>query len=316
MSSRYKDLRTLLHISEKDAKRLYEERFNCKDAVRLDFKIGENQAFYVMDSAVYELIIRAMELDRSIDQVMGMLPRRAISQYMDRCLIDEIVLTNGIEGVHSTRREIDDALEMLAEKDKTGRFLGIVEKYHALRTREQIPIETCADVRALYNELVLDEVVADDPSHAPDGQFFRTGPVSVLDPAQRPIHHGVEPESKIVELMNRALAILGDSNISVLVRVSVFHFMFVYIHPFYDGNGRTNRFISSYALSHSFNPIVGYHLPYSVKERIEKYYKSFSLCEHPLDRGDLTPFLISFSELVVDAMESMLDSLQKSRAIR
>lgn len=136
MSSRYKDLRTLLHISEKDAKRLYEERFNCKGAVRLDFKIGENQAFYVMDSAVYELIIRAMELDRSIDQVMGMLPRRAISQYMDRCLIDEIVLTNGIEGVHSTRREIDDALEMLAEKDKTGRFLGIVEKYHALKTRE------------------------------------------------------------------------------------------------------------------------------------------------------------------------------------
>lgn len=74
MLSRCKDLRTLLHISEKDAKRLYEERFNCKDAVRLDFKIGENQAFYVMDSAVYELIIRAMELDRSIDQVMGMLP--------------------------------------------------------------------------------------------------------------------------------------------------------------------------------------------------------------------------------------------------
>lgn len=80
--------------------------------------------------------------------------------------------------------------------------------------------------------------MADDPSHAPDGQFFRTGPVSVLDAAQRPIHHGVEPESKIIELMNRALAILGDSNISVLVRVSVFHFMFACIHPFYDGNGR------------------------------------------------------------------------------
>lgn len=114
--------------------------------------------------------------------------------------------------------------------------------------------------------------------------------------------------------MNRALAILGDSNISVLVRVSVFHFMFACIHPFYDGNGRTNRFISSYVLSHSFNPIVGYHLSYSVKERIEKYYKSFSLCEHPLDRGDLTPFLISFSELVVDAMESMLDSLQEKQS--
>ena len=112
-----------------------------------------------------------MELDRGIDQVMGMLPQRAIEQYMDKCLIDEIVLTNGIEGVHSTRQEIDDALEMLAEKDKTGRFLGIVEKYHALRTRERISIVTCADVRALYDELVLDKVVAGDPSHAPDGRF-------------------------------------------------------------------------------------------------------------------------------------------------
>lgn len=90
--------------------------------------------------------------------------------------------------------------------------------------------------------------------------------------------------------------------------------MFAYIHPFYDGNGRTNRFISSYVLLHNFNPIVGYRLSYSVKERIEKYYKGFSICEHPLNRGDLTPFVISFSELVVDAMESMLDSLREKQS--
>lgn len=33
-----------------------------------------------------------------------------------------------------------------------------------------------------------------------------------------------------------------------------------------------------------------------------------------LNRGDLTPFVISFSELVVDAMESMLDSLQEKQS--
>ena len=114
MSSKYRDLRTLFHISENDARLVYEQRFNSKDAVRLNFQISGNQAFYVMDSAIYELIIKAMELDRDIDRTIGMLPQRAIEQYMDKCLIDEIVLTNGIEGVHSTRREIDDALEMLA----------------------------------------------------------------------------------------------------------------------------------------------------------------------------------------------------------
>lgn len=314
MSPKYQDLRTLFRISENDARIVHEQRFNSKDAVRLNFQISGNQAFYVMDSAIYELIIKAMELDRDIDRTIGMLPQRAIEQYMDKCLIDEIVLTNGIEGVHSTRREIDDALEMLAEKDKTGRFLGIVEKYHALRVRKTIPIATCADVRALYDELVLDEVRADDPSHAPDGRFFRKGPVSVLDASHKPIRQGVEPEAKIIELMNQALMILVDEAIPALVRVSVFHFLFAYIHPFYDGNGRTNRFISSYVLSRGFSPIVGYRLSYSVKECIEKYYKGFSICEHPLNKGDITPFVISFSELVVDAMESMLDSLQAKQS--
>lgn len=315
MSSKYRDLRTLFHISENDARLVYEQRFNSKDAVRLNFQISGNQAFYVMDSAIYELIIKAMELDRDIDRTIGMLPQRAIEQYMDKCLIDEIVLTNGIEGVHSTRREIDDALEMLAEKDKTGRFLGIVEKYHALRVRKTIPIATCADVRALYDELVLDEVRADDPSHVPDGQFFRKGPVSVLDASHKPIHQGVEPESKIIELMNQALMILADEAIPALVRVSVFHFLFAYIHPFYDGNGRTNRFISSYVLSRSFSPIVGYRLSYSVKERIEKYYKGFSICEHPLNKGDITPFVISFSGLVVDAINRAIATKEEDAGL-
>lgn len=109
----------------------------------------------------------------------------------------------------------------------------------------------------------------------PDGQFFRKGPVSVLDASHKPIHQGVEPESKIIEPMNQALMILADEAIPALVRVSVFHFLFAYIHPFYDGNGRTIRFISGYVLSHSFSPIVGYRLSYFVKERIEKYYKGF-----------------------------------------
>ena len=59
----YRDLRTLFHISENDARLVYEQRFNSKDAVRLNFQISGNQAFYVMDSDIYEPIIKAMDLD-------------------------------------------------------------------------------------------------------------------------------------------------------------------------------------------------------------------------------------------------------------
>lgn len=74
MPSKYRDLRTLFHISENDARLVYEQPFNSKDAVRLNFQISGNQAFYVMDSAIYELIIRAMQFDRDIDCVMATLP--------------------------------------------------------------------------------------------------------------------------------------------------------------------------------------------------------------------------------------------------
>ena len=63
MSSKYRDLRTLFHISENDARFAYEQRFNSKDAVSLNFQISGNQAFYVMDSDISEPIIKVMELD-------------------------------------------------------------------------------------------------------------------------------------------------------------------------------------------------------------------------------------------------------------
>ncbi len=119
MSSKYRDLRTLFHISENDARLVYGQRFNSKDAVRLNFQISGNQAFYVMDSAIYELIIKAMELDRDIDRTIGMLPQRAIGQYMDKCLIDEIVLTNGIE--EFTRRAGKSTMPLKCSPKRTRR---------------------------------------------------------------------------------------------------------------------------------------------------------------------------------------------------
>ena len=103
------------------------------------------------------------------------LPGVALRQYSQKCLIDEIVLTNKIEGVHSSRKEIDDALEILSkqsqEKGKQQRFVGLVNKYLKLITKDSIALASCKDIRALYDEMFLDEVIAEDAHHAPDGRF-------------------------------------------------------------------------------------------------------------------------------------------------
>ena len=122
-------------------------------------------------------------------------------------MIDEIVLTNKIEGVHSSRREISDVLDELhgqaLKKNKAKRFQGIVTLYFKLMSKEQIPTDTCLDIRNLYNDLVLPEVQAENKAHVPDGILFRKDPVDVYNIAGKTIHNGVYPESKINETMER-----------------------------------------------------------------------------------------------------------------
>lgn len=309
----YRNLRSLFHDPSADDAAVYEQRISDSRTIRLASLIGGNPAFIFMAPEIYEAIIETSRLDKEILQLELSLPQRALTHYRNSCLIDEIVITNEIEGVNSTRREIGQVLERLSSNDRRGRFLGIVQKYVLLQTRSEIPLRSCADIRALYDDLVLDEVEAEDPENIPDGEFFRTRITHVVDQTGIPIHDGLEPESVIVEEMNKALNFLNDAKVEPLVRIAAFHFLFGYIHPFYDGNGRTGRFISSYHIAKHYEPITSLSISYAIKQNIEKYYKAFRICEHPLNRGDLTPFVISFSEIIVAAMKNLRDSLIERR---
>lgn len=307
----YRDLRKIFHSDHDHYDEVYTMRFNSDHAYKVGMNVAGNPAFFVMSPQIYEAEIAAAKLDKEIYRLTLSLPGKAIQHYMESNLIDEIVITNEIEGVNSTRREIGDALDRLEANDKRGRFHGLVQKYVMLGQNQHIPISTCNDIRRVYDDLVLQEVEEDNPQHVPDGEIFRKGPVSVCDATGIPIHKGIEPESNIIDSLEKALGFLNDPSIGPLARVSLFHFLFGYIHPFYDGNGRTNRFISSYVLSKEYEPLIGFRLSYAVKEDIKKYYKGFSICEYPLNRGDLTPFVIAFSEIAVSAMRSMRDSLKE-----
>ena len=310
----YLDLRKAFHDPAQDADQLYDRRFNDERTWHLKTSIAGSPAFVYMAPEIYEALLEAAQIDKDILRLEAALPQRALDSYRDSCLIDEIVLTNEIEGVHSTRREIGEVLERLKQNDRRGRFFGIVQKYALLQTRPDIALRTCADVRDVYDDLVLAEVRISDPHNVPDGTYFRTKMVHVINEAGIPIHDGIEPEARIIEEMDQALDVLNDESREPLLRIALFHFLFGYIHPFYDGNGRTNRFISSYLISRQYEPIVGLGISYAVKQEIEKYYKAFSRCEHPLNRGDITPFVIAFSEICVNAMCNLRDALTEKKS--
>ena len=65
--------------------------------------------------------------------------------------------------------------------------------------------------------------------------FFRRKSVSVYSPHMKEIHRGISGETEIIACMEKALFILHNKSIPPLIRISVFHYLFGYIHPFYDG---------------------------------------------------------------------------------
>ena len=309
----YKTLGKLFYEDKELYKSVYQSRINSEACIKIPFQIKDNEAFFVQSNEVIMLMYNLLKLDKEIHYLESNLPGIAKVQYLKKCLIDEIVVTNNIEGVHSSRKEIGEALDILEEqsekKGKRNVFIGLVNKYLKLLEREHVALKTCQDVRDLYDEIVSEEVLEENKNDAPDGRYFRKGSVSVFGDTMEVIHTGVFPEQKIIGSMTEALSFLEDEKIIPLYRICIFHYLFEYIHPFYNGNGRLGRLILSYGISQNLEPLLAFRISKTIKENINKYYKSFVICNDKKNMGDLTPFLIMMLEMMVNSAEELIKEL-------
>ena len=207
-----------------------------------------------------------------------------LRQFALSCILDEVKSTNDIEGVHSTRKEIKEILDGVSS---SSRFSSIVNKYYNILNNEKIDFSTNDDIRKFYDIFAHEEVAAEHQENRLDGKLFRKNSVDIMSSNDKTIHRGIFPEEKILTSMEEALSILNSDEIPLLVRVSIFHYLFGYIHPFYDGNGRTDRFITSYFLAQHFHYIVALRLSVLIKRNRKQYYKLFSDMDSEINRGDL-----------------------------
>jgi len=236
-------------------------------------------------------------------------PPEAQAHFTSSSMLEEIQQSNEMEQVQSTRREIREAMEDMQNEASDKRFLGMVRKYAMLIVRKEVPLRSSTDVRRLYDEFLLDEVILENPDNAPDGLIFRSGTVGVVSKHDRMIHRGLSPETTIIETMDQALAMLHDPEMDLLIRVAAFHYAFGYIHPFYDGNGRMTRFISSYMLSERYERAACLRIAYIIKEHRSAYQQMFKDANDARSMGDLTRFVIDFLCFFREALDDAYASL-------
>lgn len=297
----YELLSKIFYKKPTEYESIYDARFNSEASIKLPIKIHENVGFIFNTNEITKLLVKIYKTINKINLLRTHLPNIAINSYIIKSLKDEIALTNEIEGVRSTRKEIENAIDSI-KNDKSARFKGLVDKYFKLISNEIIPLNNCEDIRTIYDALVLPEI---EKENLPDGILFRKEPVQVVSATQKEKHRGIMPESKIIESLDLCLDFLKNDDIDSLTKISAFHYLFGYIHPFYDGNGRTSRFISSYLIKNELDVLLALKLSYTVKNNINKYYKAFDVCNDRKNKGDITFFVVTFLELLSQASDDL-----------
>ena len=270
-------------------KELYNERFNMPNTIHFPIMINDNPSFLYLNEEVLSLIEDIQTLS---DKVTRANP-----------LIEEIIATNAIEGIVVNKEEVIDLLNTNQPKEYK-RLYGLVNKYRdiLLKDKEFVPITDSLKLREVYNYILIQDIKKSDQHNIPDGLIFRRDIVNIVS-STKTIHKGIYPESKVIEAVDSALKILNDNKLPCILRVAIFHYFLGYIHPFYDGNGRISRYISSYYLSQTLDPIVALRLSIACKNRQKDYYEAFKITNNARNLGDITYFAIMFLDIFKDDLE-------------
>lgn len=277
----------------------YRRRFEAESTFRLGFNTPTGELFIAMPRELTVLAERVLRTERKISNLVHALPAMASGAVLRGLVLDEVVSTNAIEDIHSTKRQIKDALDSDSKSPVDAkRFRELATLYLSIIDgRAEIPA-TPEDVRAIYNEVTCGEIPDDK---LPDGRLFRSRGVDIVQGGARVVHSGLEPESAIIEAVERMIDISQSPEIPSLYRGLAAHYLFEFIHPFYDGNGRTGRYLLSLLLSESLSPATALSLSRIIAENREDYYKAFRTTEKPLNKGELTFFVFSMLELIREA---------------
>lgn len=316
----YKPLKITFYENKNNFEDEYQNRFNQFSSFKTGLFIHPFDRGKRITSEKYELFYVSMldhELSKETIQKnskkirghMRSLPDLVNDKLFLSQIVEEIQSTNDIEGVQSTRKEIGEAVENRNNKVNI-RFKGIVNMYLNLGDKNYQTIKEITRIREIYDELFSEDIPQEEQ---PDGKLFRNEVVYIGNETKY-VHQGNPNEETIIRDLDLLVSFMNRKDVPDLLKCVVSHYFFEYIHPFYDGNGRMGRFLMSNYLSRKLDRLTGITISNSVLHSKKKYEKSFSEVSNPRNRADLTLFVQSMYELIIDGQEKIIADLEEAQA--
>ena len=130
---------------------------------------------------------------------------------------------------------------------------------------------------------------------------FRTGNVGVG--GEEGVVHVAPPYDRVPQLMGNLFDWLSSTDIHPLIKSSVFHYEFEFIHPFEDGNGRIGRLWQSLILYDWKSIFSAVPIESVIKESQQGYYDAL---EAAGSAGENTPFVAFMLQSILRSCEEEL----------
>lgn len=270
-------------------------------SIYLPFKdqVGED-FWYLLTPALQKKIY---EIDSSgKDSLYRVVKKEIESELVKDSLMEEALYSSVIEGAFSTMKRLKE----LVDEKKLPRDINdqmVLNNYRAMQfifqeKHKDLSVQFILDLHKIVTEKTLFE----DEAYA--GRF-RDDWVYVKDKAGRTIY--TPPAADQISLaMEKLVAWVNDKSeanfIHPIIKASFVHFYLVYVHPFFDGNGRTARALFYYYLIKNGYEFFKYFSISAVVQKTKaQYYKAIKDVE---DYGaDLTYFLFYMARSIQESIE-------------
>jgi len=218
------------------------------------------------------------------------LPAAAVKNIKDSLTLEWIYNSNSIEGNTLTLQET----KMVIEDGMTIKGKSLREHFEAINHQEAVDfveslvaedyILNGSDIQSIH-ALVLQKIEKDFAGR------YRNSGVRISGA------NFVPPNAlKVDDLMNELVnwVTVEAPALDIIIKATIFHHRFVWIHPFFDGNGRTVRLLFNLLLMKAgFPPAI------ILKNDRKKYYDALNKA----NQGDYSKLLL----LVLQALERSID---------
>ena len=324
MSNKYEKL-IKLYYKKKNIDEEYIKRIENPATLITELKINpmkkgnkildkEYSLFYVNLLEFSLLQEKVLQNSNKISYISNKLPQIVIKEIIMKILSNELYKTNKIEGIETVKSEIHSSLkDDRTSNKKSNKLDGIIKKYKDIMENnfeDTKYIDNLSSFRKIYDEMFED--FEKSGNYKLDGKYFRKDTVKVINGLGNIIHIGVNGEEAIEKNIEDLIRFMNIKDIPFLIKASIVHFFFEYIHPFYDGNGRFGRYLLSLYLARKLDNLTAFSISYSISRNLDDYYKSFVEVEDINNYGEITFFVENILKTIKNGQEMIIELLNDS----